>query len=297
MSKPVLKWVGGKTQIATDVLALFPSTMNNYHEPFIGGASILLSLLERIKEGSIVVQGAIYASDVNPTLIMVYRCIQFSPSVFIAEVRKILAVFESLHGTEVNRKPTTLAEAYTSQQSYYYWIRTQFNAVRTSPPTLTSAAMFLFLNKTCFRGVYREGPKGFNVPFGHYKTTPTVLDDANIYAISTLIQHVVFTVCDYADALARAVVGDFVYLDPPYAPQTASSFVTYTESGFGLEKHTNLFAWCTSTPVKFLLSNAQVPLVTSAFPAPTYTTRVITCRRAINSKNPSATASEVLITN
>ena len=265
MSKPVLKWVGGKTQSATDVLALVPSTMNNYHEPFIGGASILLSLLERIKEGSIVVQGAIYASDVNPTLIMVYRCIQFSPSVFIAEVRKILAVFESLHGTEVNRKPTTLAEAYTSQQSYYYWIRTQFNAVRTSPPTLTSAAMFLFLNKTCFRGVYREGPKGFNVPFGHYKTTPTVLD--------------------------------FVYLDPPYAPQTASSFVTYTESGFGLEKHTNLFAWCTSTPVKFLLSNAQVPLVTSAFPAPTYTTRVITCRRAINSKNPSATASEVLITN
>ena len=297
MSKPVLKWVGGKTQIATDVLALFPSTMISYHEPFVGGASILLSLLECIKNGSIVVQGTIYASDVNPTLIMVYRCIQSSPAVFIAEVRKILKVFESLHGAKVNRKPTTLAEAYTSQQSYYYWIRAQFNAVRTSPPTISSAAMFLFLNKTCFRGVYREGPNGFNVPFGHYKTTPPVLEDANIYAISSLFQPVVFTVCDYAAALSRASTGDFVYLDPPYAPQTASSFVAYTESGFGLEQHTNLFAWCTSTPVKFLLSNAQVPLVTAAFPAPTYTTRVITCRRAINPKNPSATANEVLITN
>ena len=217
--KPFLKWVGGKTQILEDVVSFFPKEMNNYYEPFLGGGSVLLALLSHKKAGTINITGTIYASDLNSNLISLYTNIQSKPNEFIQEMKSLIDIFLKCTGTDITRSPKTIEEAITSQESYYYWIRAKFNALSGEERTsIKASAMMLFLNKTCFRGVYREGPNGFNVPFGNYKN-PTIIDEEHIKAVSTLIKDVIFTNASFTDSLSKLVTGDFVYLDPPYAPE------------------------------------------------------------------------------
>lgn len=290
--KPFLKWVGGKTQIIEQVMALFPKEIKDYHEPFLGGGSVLLAFLTAVKSGSVKLTGKVYASDLNTNLIGLYKNVQSNPDVLAAEVKKLTDEFAKCTGTSVNRKPATLQEA-DSPESYYYWIRKQFNALPVEERgSANASAMFLFMNKTCFRGVYREGPNGFNVPYGHY-ANPTILDD--IRPVSELIKDVVFTARPFSESLSTVAPADFVYLDPPYAPESTTSFVGYTKDGFNLETHKALFELCRKLP-RFLLSNAEVKLVKDAFPSP-YITQIISCRRAINSKKPESRTNEVLITN
>jgi len=295
--KPFMKWVGGKSQIINDVMSLFPTEMNNYHEPFLGGGSVLLALLS---QKSIKVSGKVYASDLNSNLIGLYKNVQSNSDGLIAELKKLTTEFSACTGTVVNRNASTMEEALTSPESYYFWVRSRFNALSKEERTSVKAsAMLLFMNKTCFRGLYREGPRGFNVPFGNYKN-PSILDEDHIKSVSALIKDVVFTNCPFSDSLDKVVSGDFVYLDPPYAPENETSFTSYTSDGFGIDSHTTLFKLCKtmkSKNVKMLMSNAQVQLVTDAFPSPQYSTRVISCKRSINSKDPAARTNEVLITN
>jgi DNA adenine methylase len=296
--KPFLKWVGGKTQIIKEVIGLFPTEMNNYYEPFVGGGSVLLALLSEVRRGAIQLAGNVFVSDLNLNLISLYVNVQTRPEDLIVAVRRFVTEFATCTGTVVHRKPRTLAEAKTSAESYYYWTRARFNALAAyERDTVEASAMFLFLNKTCFRGVYREGPRGFNVPFGHY-TNPTIIDEAHIRVVSDLIQGVVFTCEPFTDALSTIGLGDFIYMDPPYAPVNATSFVDYNAGGFCLEKHQRLFELCRGSAAKgatFLLSNADVPLVKDAFPATGFETKIISCRRAIQSNDPSARANEVLV--
>jgi DNA adenine methylase len=309
-SKPLLKWLGGKTQIIDDVLAGFPREINNYYEPFLGGGSVLIAFLKNVKDGGKKLTGNVYASDFNSDLVSFYKNIQSRCEDFIVELKKLCDEFGAIGGSGggsggvvvVNRNAANIEEALTSQESYYYWTRAKFNGLANEQRnTPLAAAMLLFINKTCFRGVYREGPNGFNVPFGHNKN-PGIIDEENIRFVSSLIKDVVFTHSSFKSNpfLGMARMRDFVYLDPPYAPETDKSFVGYTKDGFDIESHKELFKMChdmTEKRVRILLSNADVKLVRDAFPLPVYTTRVISCRRAIHSKEPDSRTNEVLITN
>ena len=327
--KPIIKWVGGKTQIIDKLLSYFPEVMNNYHEPFLGGGSVLFALLSYVKDGRITLHGNIYAYDINEPLIYMYKNIQSDHGAFYREIRGIISEFyecgvneedtnrSSASGSRGNedgcrstnrsneesgsgrckpRVALTKSEAKTSRESYYYWIRSEYNKLNDKK-TLTASAMFLFLNKTCFRGLFRMGPNGFNVPYGHY-TNPEVINWTHLEEIHELIQPVRFECCDFRESLSRVGLCDFVYLDPPYVPEKATSFVGYTENGFSAEQHQNLFQCIHELPVKgirFVLSNADVPLVRESFASDVYMIMPMLCKRAINSKNPNAKAGELLI--
>ncbi len=299
-TKPFLKWVGGKTQILEEVLTEFPIKIHNYYEPFLGGGSVLLGILSLVRSGQTTITGKVYASDVNSNLIGLYTNVQKNPEELIRETKAIINEFEKCNGTLVNRAPRTLDDAKTSQESYYYWIRNRFNTLsKEERAAVSGSAMLLFLNKTCFRGVYREGPKGFNVPFGHY-TNPGILDEVLIREVSLLVKDVVFQCCPFQKALDGVKEGDFVYMDPPYAPETDTSFVGYVADGFDIDDHKLLFKLCgelSKKRVGFVMSNADVKLVRDAFPREFYKTTVIECRRAIHSKKPETKTNEVLIRN
>jgi DNA adenine methylase len=296
--KPPLKWVGGKTQIIHQVLALFPRTMKNYVEPFLGGGSVLLALLSMRQQGLIEITGTIYASDMNPNTIGFYQNLQSHREELVEALQTIAAEYTAIDGTVVNRKATE-EEAKSSRESYYYWIRSTFNALSQEDKVKPrGSAMLLFLNKTCFRGLYRQGPHGLNVPFEKQHQNPTIYEEAHLQQVSELIQGVVFT-CQPFEALS-AEEGDFVYMDPPYVPETAKSFVAYNADGFTRESHDALFELChtlTKKKVRLLMSNADVPLVRETFLEPRYETQIIEVRRAIHSKKPGAKTNEVLISN
>ena len=298
--KPFLKWIGGKTQIIDEIIDKFPVKMNTYHEPFLGGGSVLIALLSRVNDGKIEVKN-VYASDANLHLINLYKNIQSRPHELIKELTVLTQQYFSCETIDkTNRNPKNLEEAFSSHESYYYWIRTRFNSIIDDEGVnLLSSAMMLFLNKTCFRGMYREGPNGFNVPYGNYKN-PSIFSIKNILAISNLIRNVVFTHESFENSLLRVGNGDFVYLDPPYAPENNTSFVSYTKDGFDLKKHELLFETCNKMNVlgiKFILSNSNVSFVKNFFSSQSYITHTIVCKRRINSKNPSSTAQELLIEN
>ena len=296
--KPFIKWVGGKTQIIEDIINVFPSEINNYREPFLGGGSVLLAFLSRVENGFIHLKKKVYASDKNPRLIWLYKNIQEEPEEVIKHLNKLIQQYNNCTGTIVNRKPTNIIEASTSQESWYYWVRQNYNTLNEDEGKSSKAsAMFIFLNKTCFRGIYREGPNGFNVPFGNYKN-PSIIDESHILQVSHLIKDVIFSCSSFEDALSVCHEGDFVYLDPPYAPETITSFVGYTIDGFDIEKHKCLFSLCQGLKNKniaFAMSNANVSLIRNNFPEDLYEYIVLLCKRAINAKKPGSKTHEVIL--
>ena len=282
--KSCLKWVGSKAQILDDVLDLFPRVIQDYHEPFLGSGTVLLGMLTN---ENIRVEGTVYASDLNKNIVDLFKAIQEDPENFIQRTRALVADFYSAWpGATANRDPKTRDEALGSQESYYYWVRSQFN-------TKPSPEMFLFLNKTCFRGLYRENKSGhMNVPYGN-NTNPSIFDEDHIRTISRLIQNVVFTHAPFEDSLHQVSdPNDFVYADPPYCVETATSFTAYTATRFDPD---TLFWTLKALPCSFLMSNSDVQQVHDAFPPDEFTTRVISCRRAINSKAPASRTNEVLV--
>ena len=301
--KPILKWVGGKTQILDKLIADFPVNMENYYEPFLGGGSVLFTLLSYARIGVINLTGRVYASDSNEPLIFMYKNIQTSRNELFAAIQGLIREYDECP-TEgpLNRAPENLEEATELKENYYYWVRIQYNSLSAEEKkTVQGSAFLIFLNKTCFRGVFRIGPNGFNVPYGHSKNTPEIINKAHLDDIYNLIRNVVFECCHFSTSLARVNNPlDFVYLDPPYAPETSKSFVGYTENGFCLEDHVSLFKTIHSlreNNVKLMMSNADVELVRDTFTEPNYHTETILCKRTINSTNPDAKAKEVIIKN
>ena len=298
-TKPFIKWVGGKTQIIHKIIDVFPKSFNNYYEIFLGGGSVLIALLENIKSQNIIITGNIYAYDFNETLINTYINIQKKVNDVIGELKIYKDIYEKITSTEINRKANNLEEAKTSQESYYYYIRNKFNKMpqneKNSPK---GTALFIFINKTCFKGLYREGPNGINVPFGHYKT-PNMYNEDHLIKISNLIKNVTFIHSNFSESLKNPQKGDFVYMDPPYAPEKIDSFVGYTKVGFDIKQHTLLFNKCDEMYKKnifFAMSNSDVELVKNAFcDKKKYSVSTILCKRNINAKNPTAKTNEILI--
>ena len=304
--KPIIKWLGGKTQLLDKLMPEFPREIENYHEIFVGGGSVLLALLTlRNKKGGIKINKNIYAYDANDALISLYINIQSKHEDlykliqgFINEINDI-----STDKTEIMRKPTKEDEGKTSKESYYYWTRYKYNRLTSiEKNTPIGSALFVFLNKTCFRGVFRLNAKGeYNVPYGHYNS-PEIINKKHLEELSKLIQGVEFECCDFTKSLYNKINdGDFVYMDPPYAPEKENSFVSYTQNGFGKKKHDELFKIIKNLKernIQMIMSNADVKLVRDNFPEGKDYSRInILCKRTINSKNPETKTQELIIKN
>ena len=229
-----------------------------------------------------------------------YKDIQKNPKKIYEKYSSIVNDYININENEnkINRKPLTKKEGLTTKESYYYWIRYKYNQYNElENNSIKKSAMFMFLNKTCFRGIYRIGPNGFNVPYGHYKNL-NFIDKKTLLNISSFIKNVKFRCKSFDRSIAKINLGDFAYLDPPYAPEKKSSFVKYNADGFNIEQHEKLFSMCNKLKekgIKFMMSNSNVKLVKKAFPKKIYSTFVVECRRAINSKNPGKTTNEIII--
>ena len=297
--KPIIKWVGGKSQIIDKIINNFPKEMNNYREIFLGGGSVLLTLLSYVKKGIIKINDGIYAYDANEPLIYMYKNIQTRHIELYDCLMILINEFNKCGNDEINRNPKNIEEAIKNKENYYYWIRKNYNKLSNDDKNdIIGSAMFIFLNKTCFRGVFRIGPNGFNVPYGHYKN-PEIINKKHLEEINELIQNVIFEYNDYSISLNNIESNDFTYLDPPYAPEISTSFVGYTKEGFDIDQHINLFKLIhklTEENKKMMLSNADVTLVRDNFDEK-YRIIEVVCKRTINSKNPEAKTKEVIIMN
>lgn len=236
----------------------------------------MLHLLEKQLDEEIEIKGNIYVSDNNMHLIHFYKTIQLSPDDFWKSMKKLIEDYEKSDNKE----------------NFYYNIRTKFNTSKEL--NIDIACNLLFLNKTCFRGIYRVNKSGqFNVPYGNYKN-PTICSYEHVQYVSKLIQKVIFTHQDYTETLSSVLKKkDFVYLDPPYVPEKNDSFVSYTENGF--TNHKEFFDICKKIKSRWCMSNSNVKLVTDEFKD--YNIELVECKRAINSKKPNSVTNEVIIDN
>lgn len=295
--KPFLKWIGGKSQIIDDVINEFPTTMNNYYEIFLGGGSVLFALLQKIKTDDIIVKKNIYACDINEALIYTYINIQSNVKSVIKYLKKYKNIYDSIDGNIIIKKAIDKKDGLTSQESYYYYIRNKYNKIKDKK-SVKSSALFIFLNKTCFRGMFRESKNGYNVPFGNYKK-PEIYNKENLNNISKLIENVRFIHSDFINILHKSKKHDFLYLDPPYYPEKKSSFVKYTINTFDENTHKLLFKTLIElydNKIKFVMNNSNVSIVKEYFSdTEFFDIIIIDCKRRINSKKPDSICKEIMI--
>ena len=264
--KPFLKWVGGKTQLIPEIVKAFPTEVNAYFEPFVGGGAMFWHLAAQkfFKEAHI--------NDWNTELITCYRVIRDNPKALMDALDKM---------------------------SYD---KTLFLAQRALIPKnlddVTRAARMIYLNKCGFNGLYRVNKSGqFNVPFGSFKTPPTLYSRQTILDCSHALQDTWINNGDFENKLEVAKKGDLVYFDPPYVPlNITSNFASYTEKGFGLEAQkrlANVVHELADREVKVVLSNSDTPLVRELYQA--YEIREIMARRNINSNGEGRGAIKELL--
>lgn len=215
--KPFLKWAGGKSQLLREIACYYPFADNNmtkYAEPFVGGGAVLFDILSKYDLQEI------YISDINADLMNTY---------FVAR-DNVDRLIELLSALEKDFLPLDT----DGRKAYYLQIRQRFNSLYLdSDDRIEKAALMIFLNKTCFNGLFRVNRKGlFNVPMGSYKN-PLICDEYNLRAVSEKLQGVTIVCGDYKDSADFIDENTFVYFDPPYRPLTdTASFTAYTENLF-----------------------------------------------------------------
>lgn len=246
-AKPFLKWAGGKTQLINDIQHALPkefvSQKFTYVEPFVGSGAVLFWILENFPN----VERAVI-NDINGDLINTYKVIASNP-------KKLITILEQFQKTYY-----TFENDVDGRREYYLSQRTLFNTRSTSKET--QAALFIFLNRTCFNGLFRVNKNnGFNVPMGSY-IKPLICDIENIMAVSKVLQRVEILNGDYQETLTHAEYPALFYFDPPYKPLSkTSSFNSYAKDEFGDDEQIRLRDFCKTLDTlnhKWLLSNSDV---------------------------------------
>ena len=300
---PILKWAGGKTQIIKEVTDKFPLEFNNYYESFIGGGSVFLELLKLIEVNKIKVNGNIYLNDLNSDLINLYSIIKEDTSILFSNIDGLvnnynkaeMVEYEPRHKYNINLEESIEEYIKKSKSDVYYYYRDLYN---TTDDSNLKSALFLFLNKTCYRGLFREGPNGFNVPFGNY-VSPTIYNKDEILELHKLFNKydVKFSNLDFEKFSENIKKDDFVYFDPPYYPLKKTSFTSYKDDSFH-DKHEVLFKLCNKLnddEIKFVHSNSYCKFNLDKYK--NYNIEKINCKRRINSKKPEDKDFEVIINN
>ena len=289
-AKPFLKWAGGKTQLLKQIEKILPHSIrkNNftYIEPFVGSGAVLFWMLKNLST----LKKAII-NDINEDLINVYKVVAAHPKVLIANLKDLQNEFHLLDNNIELKK------------EYYYKKRALFNARSTSG--CEQASLFVFLNKTCFNGLYRVNKNNeFNVPMGSYRK-PTICDDKNIILSSQALQRVEILCDDFEQTINSANQHTFFYMDPPYKPlSNTSSFNSYTREEFNDNEQIRLRNFCCkldSLGYSWILSNSDVKENDSCFFDELYkdfNIGRVDAKRSINAKpEKRGVLTELLITN
>ncbi|MDR1241166.1 MAG: DNA adenine methylase [Deltaproteobacteria bacterium] len=224
--KPFLKWAGGKSQILDDIRRKYPAglgaSITRYAEPFVGGGAVLFDVLSRYPVRDV------YISDINKELISACTAVR-------DKVRELVRTLKNLESEYISADEAL-------RKAIYYRNRERFNALKAAgSESAELAALFIFLNRTCFNGLYRVNTHGaFNVPQGSYKN-PVICDESNLQAVSDILQGVTIVCADYRESRNFIDHNTFVYFDPPYRPLTATArFTSYAEGGFGDREQSEL---------------------------------------------------------
>ncbi|MFA5828723.1 MAG: Dam family site-specific DNA-(adenine-N6)-methyltransferase [Candidatus Shapirobacteria bacterium] len=278
-AKPFIKWVGGKGKLIPELEKYLPKKFTRYYEPFVGGGALFFSLKQSrdISFASI--------NDINRKLITAYKQIQQNPK----ELISLLGIMES------NYKKLSFKE----QEKDYYKKREIYNNDKLNK--LNTTAYLIFLNKTCFNGMYRENSKGqYNIPFGDQKN-PTICDRENILAVSNALKNTEITDLAFEESVNKCKKGDFIYFDPPYCPLNATSnFTSYSKSSFGPEEQRKLrdiYVELANRGCFIMLSNSNAPLVLDLYKKYKKNIHEVYAARSINSKgNKRGKIKEVVIT-
>ena len=272
LATPFLKWAGGKGHLVPELLSLLPARFGDFYEPFLGGGALFFALSSREAKFDA------HLSDLNGELVGTYKVVKENPENLIA----VLSRYEYEY------------ERATSKSGYYY-------EKRSTMPTsdVETAARLIFLNKTCYNGLYRVNSRGkFNVPFGSYKR-PRILDAENIRAVSKALWHsnTELTISDFRGSITKCRKNDLVYLDPPYQPVSkTSSFTDYTPDGFSAadqEILAKVFDALVSRGCTVLLSNSDTSLTRTLYRQ--YDTRILSVNRSINSHGSGRTGHKEMI--
>lgn len=245
-AKPFVKWVGGKRSILNELIKRVPENFDDYHEPFMGGGALYFALQP---------QNA-YLSDINFHLVITYQAVRNDVDKLISYLKK----HEKNHCKE-------------------YYLKQRENLSKEKDPTKL-ASMFIYINKTCYNGLYRVNKSGgFNVPMGNYKN-PNIVDEENLYNCSKVLKHADIT--QHGFEQTKIYKDDFYYLDPPYH----ETYSSYSGDGFGDDKHRELADFCREIDKKggyFMLSNSDTPFVRELYKG--YNIETVSASRFVSCKS------------
>ena len=269
---PFVKWAGGRRQLLNEIKERMPEGFYRYYEPFVGGGAVVFDILP---ENAVI-------NDINKALINAYRQICKEPKAF-------LNIINSLD-----------SKMWEDGKAYYYSLRERYNDKLMQKEYDTElAALFVFINKHCFNGLYRVNGRGlFNVPYNNSRRQS--VDTESIYAVSEYLQNVTILEGDFQNACVTARKGDFIFIDSPYAPLNPTSFESYTKEGFDIESHrrlAELFDELTQRGCKCMLTNHNTDLIQELYGNKGYRMDVVRVKRMINSDASNRVGEEIIICN